>query len=49
MSRKIILGTAQSISGYGVANINESVDMSKLLASFYALGGRDIDLSLIHI
>lgn len=43
MSRKIILGTAQSISGYGVANINESVDMSKLLASFYALGGRDID------
>ena len=43
MAKKIILGTAQSISGYGVTNTKETVDMHKLLNSFYILGGRDID------
>jgi len=43
MGKKIILGTAQSISGYGVTNSEESVDMHKLLSNFYNLGGRDID------
>jgi len=43
MDKKIILGTAQSIPGYGITNSKKSVDIHKLLDSFYFLGGRDID------
>lgn len=40
---KIILGTAQSIPGYGITNDKEYVDMNALIDKFYSLGGRDID------
>ena len=43
MTKKIILGTAQSISGYGVTNNNSNVDIQQLLDSYYIFGGRDLD------